>query len=207
MARKKDHDYFAMMAEGVSYACKAAEKLNEDLKDFDPSKLRDNMDEMHEIEHAADVAKHDMIQKLLKEFITSIDREDIMELASAIDDVTDSLEDVLLRIYMYNIMYLRKETYGFLDIIIESLSEMELMMKEFPNFRKSKTISDSIIKINRLEEEGDRLFAQAVHELCSTSDDPIEIMAWTRIYDQLEKCCDLCEDVANAVERVILTNS
>ena len=175
MGRKKNHDYFSMLVDGVSYACAAAEMLNEYLQDFEPEKLSHHIEEMHKIEHAADIAKHEMLQKLLKEFITTIDREDILELADVIDDVTDSLEDVLL---------------------------------EFPNFRKSKKLKESIIEINRLEEEGDQLFTEAMHRLYADKQaDPVDVMAWTLLYDQLEHCCDRCEDVSEAVERVILTNS
>lgn len=207
MGRKKDHDYFGMLAEGTAYACKAAELLHDNLKEFDPEKLPKHIEEMHKVEHAADIAKHDMLGKLLKEFITVIDREDILKLADAIDDVTDGLEDVLLRMYMYNIKTLRKDALEFSAIIIQCCREMKAMMEEFSNFRKSKTIRDSIIEINRLEEDGDKLFSQAMHSLYKEAGDPVEIMAWTLLYDQLEHCCDLCEDVAEDVDQVILTNS
>ena len=147
MGRKKNHDYFSMLVDGVSYACAAAEMLNEYLQDFEPEKLSHHIEEMHKIEHAADIAKHEMLQKLLKEFITTIDREDILELADVIDDVTDSLEDVLLRMYMYNITQLREEALEFSAIIIKCCREMKIMMEEFPNFRKSKKLKESIIEI------------------------------------------------------------
>lgn len=207
MGRKKDHDYFAMLVDGVSYTCSAAELLHKDLQNFDTADLSQQIEEMHKIEHSADLAKHNMLEKLLKEFITSIDREDILELADVIDDVTDNLEDVLLRMYMYNITSLREEALQFSDIIIKCCSEMKVMMEEFSNFRKSKTIKSNIIEINRLEEEGDKLFTKAMHNLYATSTEATEILAWTSLYDQLEHCCDLCEDVADVVERVMLTNS
>lgn len=207
MGRKKDHDYFGMLSEGVSYACDAAEKLYDNMQNFNPGMMSKNIDEMHEIEHEADVAKHKMLEKLLKEFITVIDREDILELASVIDDVTDSLEDVLLRMYMYNITSLREDSLEFAAVIIKCCEEMKNMMEEFSNFRKSKKIKESIIEINRLEEEGDRLFAEAMHRLYKEGGDAVEVTAWTSLYEQLEHCCDSCEDVANVVEKVILTNS
>ena len=207
MARKKDYDYFDMLANGVSYACSAAEMLCEDLQHFNPENLPQHMEEMHKIEHSADLSKHDMLEKLLKEFITSIDREDISELADVIDDVTDSLEDVLLRMYMYNIPNVRQEALQFASIIAQCCKEMKILMEEFPNFRKSRKLRESIIEINRLEEEGDKLFTEAMHTLYAGSVNPIEIMTWTSLYEQLEHCCDLCEDVADVVERVILTNS
>ena len=207
MGWKKDHDYFSMLVNGVSSACSAAELLNNNLQHFDPDKLPQHIDEIHEIEHTADLAKHDMLEKLLKEFITPIDREDILELADMIDDVIDSLEEVLLKIYMYNITSLREEAVQFSGIIVQCCSEMKTMMEEFSDFRRSKKIKGNIIEINRLEEEGDKLFTMAIRSLYTASNEGAEIMAWTSLYEQLECCCDLCEDVADVVERVILTNS
>ncbi len=207
MGRKKDHDYFSMLVDGVSYACDAAEELQKDLQSFDPVRLPQDIENMHKIEHAADLAKHEMLSKLLKEFITSIDREDILELSDVIDDVTDNLEEVLLRMYMYNITELREEAMQFIAIILACCNEMKTMMEEFPNFKKSKKIRDSIIEINRLEEDGDQLFVDAMKGLYRDGTDPVKVLAWTSLYEQLEYCCDSCEEVANVVERVILTNS
>ena len=109
---------------------------------------------------------------------------------------------------MYNITQLRGEALEFSAIIIKCCREMKIMMEEFPNFRKSKKLKESIIEINRLEEEGDQLFTEAMHRLYADKQaDPVDVMAWTLLYDQLEHCCDRCEDVSEAVERVILTNS
>ena len=95
MGRKKDHDYFAMLVEGVNYACEAATMLKTTFENFEPEKLQENINKVHHVEHTADMAKHDMMEKLVKEFITPIDREDILELADVIDDVTDDLEEIL----------------------------------------------------------------------------------------------------------------
>jgi len=102
--RKKDNYYFDTFVELVNYSCKAADLLNEIVNNYDASKLKAKMTEMHTIEHTADVERHKMMEKLLKEFITPIDREDIMAMADSIDTVTDCIEDVLLRMYMYNIV-------------------------------------------------------------------------------------------------------
>lgn len=91
MARKKNNDYFTMLAECVSYAGDAATMLQECLGSYDPDRLPQDIEKMHAIEHEADIAKHEMLEKLLKEFITTIDREDILDLSDVIDDVTDNL--------------------------------------------------------------------------------------------------------------------
>ena len=81
------------------------------------------------------------------------------------------------------------------------------MMEEFADFKKSKEIYQRIVDINALEEEGDRLFIQSMRRLHTDVADPIEIIAWREIFVYLEKCCDACEHVADAVESVMMKNS
>ena len=154
MARKNENNYFKMFAEAVSYSCKAADILKEDFTDFDPARLAVRIEEMHHIEHTADIAKHELMEKLMKEFITPIDREDILELSNALDDVTDSLEDVLLQLYMFGIISLREDSLTFAAIINDCCHALKKLMLEFENFRKSKVIKDMIIEINHLEKMG-----------------------------------------------------
>ena len=196
-----------MFAEAVSYSCKAADMLKEDFTDFDPSRLAVRIEEMHHIEHTADIAKHELMEKLMKEFITPIDREDILELSNALDDVTDSLEDVLLQLYMFGITSLREDSLTFAAIINDCCHALKKLMLEFENFRKSKVIKDMIIEINHLEENGDRLYTEAMHRLYTNTPDTLEVLSWTTIYNCMEKCCDKCEDAADVVEAVILKYS
>ena len=99
MASRKGNDYFEMLSELVDYSCSAANLLHDTLLNFDVNEMKNKIGEMHNIEHAADLKKHDMMDKLLKEFITPIERGDIAELAHEIDNVTDAIEDILARIY------------------------------------------------------------------------------------------------------------
>ena len=207
MARKNENNYFKMFAEAVSYSCKAADILKEDFTDFDPARLAVRIEEMHHIEHTADIAKHELMEKLMKEFITPIDREDILELSNALDDVTDSLEDVLLQLYMFGIISLREDSLTFAAIINDCCHALKKLMLEFENFRKSKVIKDMIIEINHLEENVDRLYTEAMHRLYTKTPDTLEVLSWTTIYNCMEKCCDKCEDAADVVEAVILKYS
>lgn len=205
--KKHDYDYFEGFVRAVKYSCKAAEMLKESLENFDPDTLQDKMTEMHVIEHTADIAKHDMMGELARAFITPIEREDIMLLSQQIDDITDMIEDVLLRTYMFNILSVREEALEFADLILQCCDGLKETMKEFRKFRKSTTINDTIVEINRLEEEGDALYTRAVRKLYLSSRDPIELSVWREIFDRMEKCCDACEHVANAVESVMMKNS
>lgn len=207
MARKNELNYFETFVKGVDYACRAAEMLRDNLRNYDPASLPDRMKELHEIEHAADIGKHEMMGRLARDFITPIEREDIMELANKIDDVTDSIEDVLMRAYMFNIKTVREESHAFSEVIVTCCAALKKMLEEFHNFHKSSVIKDLIIDINKLEEDGDRIYTQSVHHLYATCTDPVEIIAWTELFDRFEKCCDLCEDVADVVESVIMKNT
>ncbi|MSA03630.1 DUF47 family protein [Lactonifactor sp. BIOML-A3] len=207
MASRKENNYFNMFIENVTYACKAAALLQKCFDNFNPEHLPRQMEAMHQIEHTADLAKHTMMKHLHREFLPPIDREDIMELSETIDDVTDCIEDVMLRLYMFHITSLREDAASFADLILSCCEAMLDMMEEFSVFHKSKVIGSKIIEINRLEENGDRLYMEAMHRLYINPTSSIEAFTWTSLYDCLEKCCDRCERVADVVERVILKNS
>lgn len=207
MAKKSDQYYYKVLSEGVDYCVQAADMLLDTLQNYQPDEMEARAAAMHEIEHSADIAKHVMMSKLVKEFITPIEREDIIELAQTIDDVTDCIEDVALRLYMFHTKSIRHEALEFCTLIVSCCQAMKCMMEEFHNFHKSATIHKMIVDINRLEEDGDKLYASAIHSLYVHSKDPIEIFTWTELFNLLEKCCDTCEDVANVVETVIMKNT
>ncbi|MBM6838158.1 DUF47 family protein, partial [Clostridium saudiense] len=158
-------------------------------------------------EHNADIKKHEMINKLSKEFITPIERGDIIELASEIDNVTDAIEDVLARIYMFNISVMREEALEFSNLIVRICNETSALIKEFRNFKKSSEIGKLIININELEEEGDRIYTRSIKGFYSSIMDPIRFITWKETFEYFEKCCDACEHVADAIESVIMKNS
>lgn len=206
MARKNS-DYFTTFVNLVDYSCKAARLLIEVMTDYHPEELEQKMVEMHEIEHTADIEKHKMMERLAREFITPIEREDIMDMAHQIDDVTDAIEDVLMRLYMFNIVVIRKDALEVAHLIEQCCQELKKALEEFGNFRKSKTLHSHIVEINRLEEEGDRLYMEATRKLHINEMNPIAVSAWTHVFHILEKACDSCEDVSDVIERVLMTNS
>ena len=207
MAKKSDNYYFENFIQCVECGCQAAMMLEENLANFDVNRLSENLDELHKIEHDADKKKHEMMGVLVKAFITPIEREDIILLSQCIDEVTDQIEDVLIRIYINNVHTIRPEALQFTKVIIRCCKVLKEIMEEFANFKKSKTLHGLIIEINAQEEEGDRLSIDSMRRLHTEVTDPLEIIAWREIYNFLEKCCDACEHVADAVESVIMKNT
>ncbi len=150
MAKNKDNKYYLGFVEGVGFSCKAAGLLKAALTDFVPEELEKRMSELHAVEHEADATKHRLTKELVKEFITPIEREDIMALCEKIDDVTDAIDDVLMRIYMNNITVLRDDVVPFTEIIIKCCDTLNSLMIEFPNFKKSESLIKHIIDLNTL---------------------------------------------------------
>lgn len=207
MARKKENNYFEMLVENVDCSCRAAELLRDNLKTYDYNRLLDKIMILHEVEHEGDQKKHLLIERLLKEFLPPIEREDIMMLTNRIDDVTDNLEEVLRNLYMYNVQSMREPALQFAELICQCCQAMKEMMEDFQNFRKSTVLKERMIAINHLEEEGDKLYTKAVRQLYTEENDAVQILVWTTIYRCLEDCCDCCEHVADAVEMAVMKNS
>jgi predicted phosphate transport protein (TIGR00153 family) len=206
MAGREDK-YYESFVEMVGYSCEAAQLLRSILLAFQPDELGDRMKDMHEIEHAGDIARHVMTKKLAREFITPIEREDIMDMAEAIDNVTDKIEDVLMRVYIFNIREIREDAQKMTEVIEKCCAALRSALEEFHNFRKSKSLHEKIIMINQFEEEADNLYMAAVRNVYLEKGDPMLVQAWYETLQTLEDCCDACEDVADVIESVMLKNS
>ena len=204
---KKDSPYFKDFVAMIEISCHAAEHLQASLKEFSPARVQKRRSEMHEIENEADKLKHQMMERLMKEFIPPIDREDIVSLAHRLDDITDKIEDVFIHIYMFNVRKIRPDALLMADVIVRCCQALKEAMVEFPNFHKSKILSQKIFDVNTMEGEGDLIFIEAMRKLYTTDGDPTEIYVWTKLFGLFEDCCDACENVADELETVVLKNS
>ncbi len=204
---KKRFDYFNYFKEVSEIICEGAAYLNTALHEFDADSLQQKLDALHEIEHRADCARHEMTAMLAHEFITPIEREDIVSLAQQMDTVVDYIEDVLLRIYMFNIKEIRSEAILFADSIIKCAKELDAVLAEFKNFKHSQTIREKIVAVNNCESEGDKILVDGIRKLSVSDATDRELFAWTDIYEHLELCLDACEDVVDIIESVIMKNT
>ncbi len=207
MKNRKNFNYFDAFTDLAECSLRASEMLSDVIHNFRLDILGDKVKEMHEIEHNADSQRHEIMNRLVKEFLPPIEREDIISLADNIDDVVDSIEDVLIGIDMYNVKVIRPEIIKFTEIINDCCKSMNAALTEFRHFKRSHTLHPAIVEVNRLEEVADTLYINGVKDLYRNTKDPVELMVWTEIYLLLEKCCDNCETVANDIENIVLKNS
>lgn len=208
MAKKAVYNYFNFFTEMAECAKSAADYLKKCFANYESEDIKVMVEKMHEIEHNADLKKHEMHEKLLREFLPPIDRDDIMELSAALDQVVDGIEDVVLRLYMFDIRSLRDEAKQIADIVVSLCDNLTALLGSFEGFKKKlPELKEQIISINNLEEQADKIYIEAMHTLYTGTASAAELCAWKEIYDFLERCCDRCEHVADAVENVILKNS
>ena len=208
MKKQRSNEYFEGFVSGMESACKAAEYLENLVEHFDSEKLAEQIDEIHAIEHEADINKHKLMQKLAKEFITPIEREDIILLLQQIDNVTDFIEDVVRKMFMYNTKAMRTEALEFAAIIKQCCYESRDALKELPGFQKNSVrLEQAIVKVNDYEEQGDRLYCAAMRRLYCENAEAQDRITWTKLFDWMEACCDACEDVMESVELVVMKNS
>ena len=207
MSKKQDAFYFDSFLSCADYACQAAHLLEKTMGNYQPQNIKQKLDEMHAVEHAADQRKHELLSVLVKAFITPIEREDIILLSQNIDEITDKIEDVLLRLYCNNIQAIRTDALKLVNVVIRCCDEVKTLLAEFADFKRSKTLHEHIVQINTLEEEADELFISSMRTLHTSCTDPIAITVWREIYIYLEKCVDACEHAADTVESVVMKNS
>lgn len=203
---KKDSIYFTNFSEAAAMACDMARKLHAYLMNYDPSTLEDGMHQVHDIEHQADGKKHELMEALVKAFVTPIDRDELISISQNLDDVLDAMDDIMMHLYITQVKQLRPDALKFSELIVRCCEATLTLMEEFKDFKKSKKINDMIIEINQLEEEGDRLYISAMRALHTVSADPMEVIIWRELYAAFENVCDQCEDVADIVETIVIGN-
>jgi predicted phosphate transport protein (TIGR00153 family) len=207
MARTK-FDYFDALERQGAYACEEAKKLVEILSDFNPRTIPAQLEAMHEIENAADEQNHQIFTHLAKEFITPIDREDIIEMAHRLDDIVDYIEDVLQQIYMYDVQELFGKAFEMALLMESSTTALYGAIGEFRNFKKTAQLAKKVIEVNNFEEEADDLYTESIRYLYKNhADDSLYIMIWSNVFTRMERCIDACENVADMMATILLKNN
>ena len=204
---KGDKFYFENLEKCTGIAKNAAEYLVECLKNYSSDNISEMLGKMHRIEHSADMKKHEMSEALAKAFVTPIDREDLDMLSRILDDVVDTIEEILQKFYIYDIKKIHPSAIEFAEKLVKSCDLLQAVMGEFESFKKSKKIRSLIIEINDVEEECDRIYLSAMRELTVTSKDALEIISWRKIYEIFEECADACEHVSDCIDSVIMKNT
>ena len=204
---KGDKFYFENFAQCAALSKKAADYLVKCLENYNPDRIEKMLEEIHEIEHSADIKRHEMSDALAKAFVTPVDREDLDMLSHNLDNVTDKIEDVVQKLYINNIMEINPSAIVFAKQIVKACEYLCEIMEEFENFKKSKKVQALIIKLNDIEDECDKIYLSSMRELMKNPQDVLVTISWREIFDCFESCADVCENVSESIGSVIMKNT
>jgi len=198
----RDRVYFELFEEAGRNIQRAAELLDQLLSGYPDSKslAQDILD----CEHDGDRITHDIIDRLNHTFVTPIDREDILALASALDDIVDYTEEVADYLGLYKIEAPMDQAIRLAHVLKEAARNV---CESIPRLRGFRDISHYTVEINRLENEGDRITREAVASLFDGGIDPMVVIRWKDLFERLEAAIDAAERVANILEGIVIKNS
>ncbi|MDR0916479.1 MAG: DUF47 family protein [Oscillospiraceae bacterium] len=202
---KKNYNYFEQFEKQMQLCETAAEQLVDMLADY--TDTHNKAERIHDTEHKADELLHGLMQELNRSFVTPIDREDIVQLANALDDIADSIEDIANLFDMMSIEVVKPEAKEMSRLIIEGSRALSALVSEFHLFKSSKKLTDLIIKVNDIETKGDVLHRSVMKEMFKHETDAVEIIKWQQIFDNMEDALDNMEDVADLIDGLVIKNS
>jgi hypothetical protein len=195
----REESFFQMfneLAENIDAGAKAMVEL---LEDF--TNVNVQVEIIKSLEHKGDSLTHAMMKRLDQTFITPIDREDIHELSSKIDDVLDLTDAAASRLVTYRVASIRPGVADLAKVLQQATAVVVTAVRVL---EKQKFILEHCIEIHRLENEGDRLSRALIAQLFEEEKDPVQIIKWKEIIEVLETAIDKCEDVANVLESVVI---
>jgi len=195
----REEDFFVLFRKQAALVRQGCDQLLEMLESFD--RLEDRAKALKDVEHQADVVTHEIFERLNRTFITPLEREDIHQLASNLDDVLDAVEAIGSRVLLFQVGPPSAEAKRMAKILTECATQIERAVDSLKNMNNLISFT---VEINRLENEADGISRQVTADLFSGKHDLLDVMRWKEIYDRLEGAADKCEDVANAIESIVV---
>jgi len=195
----RDEQFFELFNRMADEIRAAAGMLEEMLATDPPDTSKVEL--IRDAEHRCDALTHDTIQRLHRTFVTPFDREDLYALASALDNVMDAIDHAAVLVRLYRITKVLPGARELTHTVSSSTARLDDALDAL---EKRKPVQPHAVEINRLENEADRAYQNALQTLFDTQTDPILIIKWKELFDMLELITDACEDVANVIEGVVV---
>jgi predicted phosphate transport protein (TIGR00153 family) len=162
---------------------------------------------LKDVEHEGDEITHRTVETLHKTFITPLDREEIHQLISRMDDVLDLIDAGGQRVFLYGIKETTAEAKELAEVLVKATHQVKIAVTGLRTLKDPTNVLTACVEINRLENEADSVLRRAMARLFRESTDPIELIRWKDVYEFLEGSSDRCEDVANIVEGIVLEHA
>jgi hypothetical protein len=195
-------EFFVLYNQAAANAVEISERLIELLDGF-PETADDGMRDIKELEHNGDRITHDLVDLINRTFVTPFDRDDMYRLAGVLDDICDHVDDAAEKIVGYGASEIRPQARQQAVVIHRAANKLSEAIDRLEGFRDSKR---QLIELRELEDEGDRLARAAISDLFIGGADPIALIRWKDIHEQLEEAVDACENAADVLEAILVKN-
>ena len=196
-------EFYDLFTKAGANALEAAHKAEVRFREHPNSSV--TQAQLKEVEHAGDRITHDIIQLLNTQYVTPFDREDIYQLATAIDDVVDHIDEACDLLDLYGVDAAAKHAIEQCRILVAAVQHLAAALADL---KPRRQIQQELVALKEMEDEGDRVLRQALGDLFRDSRiDPLVIIRWKDIFEALEEAIDACETAANFVGNVVVKNS
>jgi predicted phosphate transport protein (TIGR00153 family) len=196
----RDEEFFDLFVQ-VADRNKEAAQLLRDLFDVAPERRTPIVERIKRLEHEADQVTHEVVNRLDRTFITPLDREDIHQLASDLDDVMDVMDGTARRAQIFHLGVAPAGVRQLTEVIQRMVT---VLAEGVGRLKKGDDVMKYCVEAKKLEEEGDAIYHEVLGQLFEREKDALEVIKWKEIYDNLERTLDEAEDVANVLESITL---
>ncbi|MCX5835343.1 MAG: DUF47 family protein [Deltaproteobacteria bacterium] len=198
----RDEKFYDMFEELANKIEEGGKMFTDILNNYEQSEAK--IAKLKEIEHEADIITHRTYEKMHRTFLTPLDREDIYNLVNKMDSVLDMIEAAAVRMQLYKIKKPVDEIKELARILNLAIGKIKKIVHALRDKKKSKEILEDCVEINTLENEGDIVLRMTMARLFEREKDPIELIKWKEIFERIEESIDVCEDVSNIIEGIVL---
>src|ERR1700753_1652147 len=199
--------FFPLFEQAANNVVTMATMLVEVVNSTNPATREELIKQIDRLASKGDEITRQLYLELGKNFITPFDREDIHQLASAIDDVADNIQGAANRMSLYRIDDFNEHIKKLSELILQASQDLEKAVRELKDLRNVRNIADSCIRINSVENQADYVFDRAVADLFLYKKDAIRLIKYKEILAALETATDMCEDAANVMESILVKNA
>ncbi|MFM2136208.1 MAG: hypothetical protein RL021_1608 [Bacteroidota bacterium] len=200
----KDRKFIPLLEQASANLVVISKVLYEMMTTSDRNKRADLIRQIENLEHKGDEITHTIFNELATTFITPFDREDIQYLAGGLDDIIDYIHGSAKRIELYKVETVHPAMIKLAELILQCANELDNAVGSLRSMRNIPRIRESLVKINSIENHADDLFDNAVARLFEDEKNAVEIIKLKEVLSALETATDKCEDVANAIETIIV---
>ncbi len=200
----REDKFYRLFEQAAANVLRGAQLLSDLLSNFSDVATKVKM--IQATEHEGDTITHEIFEQLNRTFVTPLDREDIAAIAHALDDVLDYVEASADAFQLYDIDEPTSAAIELGELILQATQQVQKGILAIRHRKQAEQVRDAVVEINRIENLADQVYRGAMSTLFRQAD-PVRMIKWKQVYDYLEEATDLCEDVGDVLQGVLLKNA